>query len=193
MAPSFARLVDFGQAKRSSDTHTRGPQTGQYPSNRYAKGIKSNELSVDLDSHSQQPLAPHVSPTASQISLTFSSPEVEAEDAFGLKLFNTNNRQCKEIGDFQVDIVALHGLDGSRESTWTFGETSGQQSEQGSLWLRDYLPADLPGSRIFTYGYNSKVKGSRSVSGINDFALQLLEDLRLERKTHEVSESIAYR
>ncbi|KAF1924628.1 uncharacterized protein M421DRAFT_36145, partial [Didymella exigua CBS 183.55] len=44
-----------------------------------------------------------------------------------------------------VDIVAIHGLNGDAYTTW--------QHENGTLWLRDLLPNDLPGSRVFTYGY----------------------------------------
>lgn len=45
------------------------------------------------------------------------------------------------------------------------------------MWLRDMLPDDLPHSRIWTYGYDSAVAWSGSVSGIQDFARDLLERL----------------
>lgn len=103
------------------------------------------------------------------------------DDRFGLKLFNELNRECTQEGEFQIDIVAVHGLDGDRERTWTYkGET------HHCLWLRDLLPEDLPGSRIFTYGYNSKVLGSKSVSSVRHFATVLLRDIQRNRKNFGV-------
>ncbi|KAH6861238.1 hypothetical protein B0T12DRAFT_336994, partial [Alternaria alternata] len=39
-----------------------------------------------------------------------------------------------------IDVVAIHGLNGHREKTWTAGN--------GVHWLRDLLPHDLPQARI---------------------------------------------
>ncbi|OCL02322.1 hypothetical protein AOQ84DRAFT_357452 [Glonium stellatum] len=39
-----------------------------------------------------------------------------------------------------VDIIAVHGLNGHRDKTWTAGN--------GVNWLRDLLPQDLPNARI---------------------------------------------
>ena len=45
-------------------------------------------------------------------------------------------------------IVAVHGLDGKREKSWT--------AMNGVNWLRDLLPFDIPQARIFTWGYEAK-------------------------------------
>lgn len=108
------------------------------------------------------------------------------DDGIGIKLFNQTNRDCKEPGEFQVDIIAIHGLDGHRENTWKDKQDHQQSAEDQPLWLRDFLPADLPGSRIFTYGYNSKVLGSSSVSHIDSFAEQLLQGLHINTSDHQV-------
>jgi hypothetical protein len=57
------------------------------------------------------------------------------------------------INDNLVSIVAIHGLDGHREDSWT--------AENGILWLRDLLPKELPHARIATYGYDAST-GSQS-------------------------------
>ncbi|KAM3549110.1 hypothetical protein ARSEF4850_009032, partial [Beauveria asiatica] len=46
-----------------------------------------------------------------------------------------------------VDIIALHGLNGHREKTWT--------ARNGVHWLRDLLPEDLPQARILCWGYDA--------------------------------------
>ncbi|CCA66627.1 related to tetratricopeptide repeat domain protein-Neosartorya fischeri [Serendipita indica DSM 11827] len=55
-----------------------------------------------------------------------------------------------------VDIVAIHGLQGHRESTWT--------TEKGVCWLRDFLPFDLPNARVLTYGYDADTRSRECVS-----------------------------
>ena len=107
--------------------------------------------------------------------------------SLGLLLFNVNNNDCKEGGKYQADIVALHGLNGHREETWTYND---QRSGHTCLWVRDCLPADLPGSRVFSYGYRPKVLWNDSVSHIDEFAIELLADLNVNRRHCVVSRSL---
>ena len=72
-----------------------------------------------------------------------------------------------------VDVVAVHGLQGDAYKTWTH--------ENHTLWLRDMLPAEVPSARIMTFGYESAVAFSNSVSGIRDKALDLLNRLSAKR------------
>ena len=46
------------------------------------------------------------------------------------------------------------------------------------MWLRDSLPDDFPGLRIFVYGYESILQGSKSVQNIGDIGLSFLDSLR---------------
>jgi hypothetical protein len=70
---------------------------------------------------------------------------------------------------YPVDIVAVHGLNGDLYSTWTH--------QNGSLWLKDFLPDSLPGCRVFTYGYPSQVF-SRSIADVEGYARRLLGEMR---------------
>ncbi len=72
-------------------------------------------------------------------------------------------------------IVAVHGLGGHHERTWTH--------ESGHNWLRDSLPLQIPGARIFSYGYDSSIAFSKSVALIDDFGKDLLVRCTSERKT----------
>ncbi|CAN9148983.1 unnamed protein product [Alternaria alternata] len=58
-----------------------------------------------------------------------------------------------------VDIVAVHGLNGHCEKTWTAGN-----SIDSVNWLRDLLPHDLPNARILSWGYDANThSGSRAL------------------------------
>ena len=72
-------------------------------------------------------------------------------------------------------IVAVHGLGGDWEKTWT--------DDNGALWLRDFLPSQLPPARIMSYGYNSRTAFSKAVTDINDEAAMLLDRLVGERQS----------
>lgn len=72
-----------------------------------------------------------------------------------------------------VDIVAIHGLNGHYQNTWTTTTASGERIN----WLKDLLPKQIPSARIMSYGYNSAVQFSKSVADIGTFAEQLLNDL----------------
>ena len=72
-------------------------------------------------------------------------------------------------------VVAIHGLGGDMYGTWT-------ESHTKRLWLRDFLPKDAAEAHIMSFGYNSGVAFSGSVSGIDDFAISLLSNLMMRRK-----------
>jgi len=62
---------------------------------------------------------------------------------FGLKILH-------EHAEAIIDIVLLHGLTGDRERTWTSPST-------GKCWPRDFLPSDLAGIRVLTFGYDAYI------------------------------------
>ncbi|KAF2180661.1 hypothetical protein K469DRAFT_639718 [Zopfia rhizophila CBS 207.26] len=52
-----------------------------------------------------------------------------------------------------VDIVAVHGLNGHRDKTWT--------AANSKHWLRDLLSNDIPNARIFCWGYDANTHSDR--------------------------------
>lgn len=97
-------------------------------------------------------------------------------------LWLLSNGLSKEVDtdteSFEVDVVAIHGLNGHAYGTWTHEITE-------SLWLRDLLPEDLPGARIYTYSYPSHVLFSTSKATISDYAQSLLVSLSAARVGQE--------
>ncbi|KAL6715939.1 hypothetical protein ACLMJK_006901 [Lecanora helva] len=79
-----------------------------------------------------------------------------------------------DVQGYEVDIIAIHGLNGTAYGTWTH--------EDGTLWLRDLLPEDIPKARIFTYSYPAELFWSRSEATITDYAQNLLALLQIQRR-----------
>ncbi|KAL4929570.1 uncharacterized protein BDV17DRAFT_298019 [Aspergillus undulatus] len=79
----------------------------------------------------------------------------------------------------KIDIVAIHGLNPKNkerhaERTW--------EASNGKIWLRDFLPKQLPQARILLFGYNSNVSIQSSSAGVREQAQYLLNRLWLERQ-----------
>jgi hypothetical protein len=78
-------------------------------------------------------------------------------------------------GRIEADIIALTGLGGHAFGSWAISPTE--------MWLRDFLPDDIPQARILIYGYDSRIQ-KRSGRGIlsdhtNNFIVKLT-DMRRE-------------
>ncbi|KAH8820546.1 tetratricopeptide repeat domain protein [Xylogone sp. PMI_703] len=68
-----------------------------------------------------------------------------------------------------LDIVAVHGLNGDQFRTWT-------EPTSEKLWLRDFLPKDIPLARIMTFGYDASPL-TNTDAGIEEHAIDLLRSV----------------
>ncbi|KAF2495908.1 hypothetical protein BU16DRAFT_459726, partial [Lophium mytilinum] len=75
-----------------------------------------------------------------------------------------------------ISIVAVHGLDGHREKSWT--------ADNGVLWLQTLLPKDVPNARVLTYGYDSRTRSSEHLSHqtLYGHSMSLISGLSLYRR-----------
>ncbi|RPB03800.1 hypothetical protein L873DRAFT_100119 [Choiromyces venosus 120613-1] len=71
-----------------------------------------------------------------------------------------------------ITIVAIHGLAGHMERTWTHKTTN-------NIWLKDNLPFadDFKNARIYSFGYDANLIGSQSVATIGQIANNLNQSL----------------
>lgn len=72
-------------------------------------------------------------------------------------------------------IFAVTGLAGHAFGSW-------KSRKSGKMWLRDLMPSDLPTARVFTYGYDTKLAGSKSNARISDYAKQFLHTVADARR-----------
>lgn len=78
----------------------------------------------------------------------------------------------------RFSIIAVTGLGGRPFASW--------QNNEGTMWLRDFLPQQVPGIRVYTYGYASALKGSPSRASIQDFTDGFTRAILSVRRTARV-------
>ena len=76
-----------------------------------------------------------------------------------------------------LDIVAVHGITGGAYDTWEHGN---------NLWLQDLIPKEMPGVRVFSYGYPAEVFCTLNTGDVETYARSLLEVLKGVRRLTEV-------
>lgn len=79
-------------------------------------------------------------------------------------------------------IVAIHGLNPWNKKDHAFDTWRKPKGEKGKLWLRDYLPQEVPNARIWIFKYNSNPAFSASKERFVTEANGLLEDVYNERE-----------
>jgi hypothetical protein len=78
--------------------------------------------------------------------------------------------------------VAVVGL-----GTHAFGTFRSPSAGSHEMWLRDFLPKDIPKTRILLYGYPSTVDGGQSIEKVEDIASTFLNRLAMFRRVTSVS------
>ncbi|KAH8657048.1 hypothetical protein BGZ60DRAFT_416641 [Tricladium varicosporioides] len=91
-----------------------------------------------------------------------------------LTLYPASQDEIDLSQNLNLDILAIHGLKGDAERTWTHPTTQ-------ALWLRDFLPQDLPRARAMVFSYNAKAVFENCTAGILEHARDLLRCL-LEKR-----------
>ncbi|KAH7129663.1 ankyrin repeat-containing protein, partial [Dactylonectria estremocensis] len=69
-----------------------------------------------------------------------------------------------------VDIIAVPGLGSHALGSW-------KSPNSDDVWLRDFLPKDVPNIRVLLYGYDTTLPGSLSKQSIEDLGGALLEQI----------------
>lgn len=87
--------------------------------------------------------------------------------------------------DTLYSILAVTGLAGHALGSWT--PTDGKE-----IWIRFWLPEDMPNTRVLTYGYDTALKGENSSSfmSIERLGRSLLETFIAYRERTEVSKRV---
>ena len=81
-------------------------------------------------------------------------------------------------GHLITDIVAVHGLRGDALRTWT-------EPKSKKLWLQDFLPATIEGTRVMSFNYNADTVFGNTTATISDCAGALLGSLAARRENED--------
>lgn len=106
---------------------------------------------------------------ASRVPNATPDPARFEESAFGIKVLVPGEAPS-------IDIIAVHGLDGDREKSWT--------ADNGVLWLQALLPKEIPNARVLTYGYDSRTRSSEHLTHqtLYGHSMSLISALSLYRR-----------
>lgn len=76
-------------------------------------------------------------------------------------------------------LIAVTGLGGHAFGSWKLRDSH-------KMWLRDYLPKDLPKQRIILYGYDTTLQNSQSKQSIEELGKQLWDHISAFRNSTKV-------
>ncbi|KAI0455693.1 hypothetical protein F5B21DRAFT_178737 [Xylaria acuta] len=81
----------------------------------------------------------------------------------------------------QVDLIAVPGLGSHPLGSW-------KSSTGNEIWLRDYVPWDIPNYRVILYGYDTKLQGNHSKQSIEDLGGACMESITAFRADTDTSQ-----
>jgi len=166
--PSTLKLVVFAKRTMVSDDYV-GEIEGSVGS-LLAKGI-GGAVSCPLSRQGSNSV-PHTALPTVQFVLTENEHQ-GGHNSIGDKWFGLH--VLAPGVDPVVDVIAIHGLDGHPEKSWT--------AENGILWLRDLLPQKVPRASVLAYGYDANTRGKKLADkSIYDLARDLMSSLASERQ-----------
>ena len=82
---------------------------------------------------------------------------------------------------FVLSIVTLHGIRGHALGPFLY-----DSEEVAKIWIRDFLPSDIPNCRVLTYGYLTARDSRKCDFGIQVLAKEFLETFMRFREATDV-------
>ncbi|KAH8744950.1 nb-arc and ankyrin domain-containing protein [Hyaloscypha finlandica] len=171
----------------ASDTSKKkGPKKGFHIKNPFRSTSRDHAM-IPICSTSLDSIAPPCDSSATNPARPgpndHLSSNVSERQKLGLVLL-TPVLPADQIDELSPDIIAIHGICGDPLKTWTH--------ESGALWLRDFLPKDINGLRVFSFGYDAEVALTKSRATIDSFARSLLNNIKLERDGKQQSRPLIF-
>lgn len=144
-------------------------------------GFPTEQLPKVILARQSRPDAPEIQYDADFLNFTTlynaSSERLQADVEYVYILFT----RLVLMTNVSCSIVAVVGL-----GTHAFGTFRSSTPGSHEMWLRDFLPKDIPNTRILLYGYPSTVSGGQSMEKVEDIASTFLNRLTLLRRNTSV-------
>jgi hypothetical protein len=135
--------MSFIFSRKKQRNHTSRSRSSATPAVYESANTLSTEQQIDTGPSIDAQQTAHAAPHSSTLDRT-----IDRTEKYGLFQLHPPIRTPSDIEDREtnsLDIVAVHGITGDAYDTWTH--------DNGNFWLRDLIPKDLPGVRVFSYGY----------------------------------------
>ncbi|KAF5621723.1 ankyrin repeat [Fusarium sp. NRRL 25303] len=96
---------------------------------------------------------------------------------------NAGSTDPQSLRHFEIDIIAIHGLDAETPKTWLAWEDENDPNSTKINWLQDnkMLPSLVPRARVLTYQWNARYDEVASTVPFESQAFMLLDDIYNER------------
>jgi hypothetical protein len=157
------RTVNMGSYPQTQPMNASWQSLNPATDDKYAGSLfKTQPFTLSPTTTTQ--LAPVASP----------SPRVSGTNALGLSLLSRLDDE--HLTTTGADIIAIHGIHGHAHYTWTV------DSNGGPLWLRDFLPHEIPGARVYSFGYDSRVLFSKANWDLTSISRSFLAQLVAARR-----------
>lgn len=124
----------------------------------------------------------------SKVSYNYSSIDIldSQKDNYGLMTFTPVEDYDIELRhpypDCRMSLI-LYPQYHCRTRTWRDRENTWTDLHSGNLWLRDFLPSDLPTARVMSFGYNATTLFSQVVTNIDNMVEALLAATHVRRRS----------
>jgi len=80
----------------------------------------------------------------------------------------------------QTSIIAVHGLGSHAIGAF-------KAKDNNSVWLRDFLPKDIPTARMLVYGYDTTITDKDAKYSIKDLGRAFLDSYKAFREATQVT------
>ncbi|KAF8534800.1 ankyrin repeat-containing domain protein [Trichophaea hybrida] len=158
--PSFCQREDIPKFFQDAEPQTiKAISLGPSP---YSDDTKHATISFDDIPASLETLGDYKIRTAA-----IQGKYVQAKVDSGFLDLTSLNQPTEPIA---MDVIAVTGLAGHAFGSW-------KERQGNNMWLRDMLCYDIPNIRILTYGFDSTLINSASISSIENFATTFLQSL----------------
>lgn len=87
---------------------------------------------------------------------------------------NKNSAAFAHLWPLHCSVIAVPGLGGHAIGSW-------KSPSDNDVWLRDYLPNDVPNIRVLLYGYDAPLLRNDSKDSIEDLGKRFLESIKAFR------------
>ena len=84
------------------------------------------------------------------------------------------------IDGWYCSIIAVPGLGSHAMGGF-------KAKDRNNIWLRDFLPEDIPTARVLVYGYDTTITKGNAKHSIPDLAMAFLDSVKAFRATTEVT------